>query len=145
MTRRDPKLLAAADGVCISLLARRASQIDLGYDAAHDDEHLDGAIVTNIEWGVAARLSKAAACQNADDPVRREHLIVAASLLVAEVERMTGRASTCWLRKTAQAKKLSAKTATHGQIIKPTTPSATLRRRTASHDRARQHPANRPL
>ena len=88
MTRRDPKLLAAADGVCISLLARRATQIDRGYDAAHDDEHWDGAIVTNAEWGVTARLRKAAACDNANAPARREELVVAASLLVAEIERI---------------------------------------------------------
>ena len=84
----DPKLLAAADGVCISLLARRAAQIRGGYDAAHDDEHRDGAIVTNAEWGVTARLRKAADCESTDDPVRREHLVVAASLLVAEIERI---------------------------------------------------------
>lgn len=85
---RDPKLLAGAERVCLAVLARRGAQIDRGYDTTHDDEHPDGGIVTNAAWGVAARLSKAAACQNADDPVRREHLIVAASLLVAEVERI---------------------------------------------------------
>ena len=85
---RDPKLLADAERVCLHLLARRGAQIDRGYDTTHDDEHSDGGIVTNAAWGVAARLSKAAAYQNADDPARREHLIVAASLLVAEVERI---------------------------------------------------------
>ena len=85
---RDPKLLAGAERVCLHLLARRGAQIDRGYDTTHDDEHSDGGIVTHAAWGVAARLSKAAACESADDPTRREHLIVAASLLVAEIERI---------------------------------------------------------
>jgi hypothetical protein len=84
----DTKLLAGADRVCLYLIARRGEQIRGGYDAAHDDEHWDGCIVTDTEWGVAARLRKAADCESADDPVRREHLVVAASLLVAEIERI---------------------------------------------------------
>lgn len=88
MSKRDPKILAAMDRVFLSIMARRCAQIDRGYDATHDDDHGNGDIVSDTEWGAAARLRNASYYKNANDAGRREELVVAASLLVAEIERI---------------------------------------------------------
>jgi hypothetical protein len=79
--------LDGAERVLRGLLCVRSEQIATGYDASHDDEHRDGAIVTDQHWGVVARLG-AAAAHDADAPARRRELQTAAALLVAEIERM---------------------------------------------------------
>jgi hypothetical protein len=84
----DPKILAGAERVCQDVLARRGAQIEHGYDAAYDDKYLDGDIVTNARWGAASLLIRAAAYANENDPARRNQLVKAASLLVAEIERI---------------------------------------------------------
>ena len=85
---RDPKLLALTERVCGAVLSRRGSQIDRGYDAAHDDEHRAGEIVTNPDWGAVARLQRAATYTVVNSPDRREELMIAAALIIAEIERI---------------------------------------------------------
>lgn len=65
--------------------AERAKQIAKGFNAAHDDEHTDGAIIT-AEWGALARLQAASTIRSATN--RRHGLLQAAAMIVAEIERV---------------------------------------------------------
>lgn len=71
------------------VLAERRRQIELGHDAAHDDEHVNGEIAMAacgwlstgqqpVEWSWAANKS-------AHD--RRKQLVIGAALALAELER----------------------------------------------------------
>lgn len=60
------------------ILARRRAQIAKGYDAAHDDEHRAGEIISDPAWGARARLASP----------DRAALVDAATMIVAEIERL---------------------------------------------------------
>jgi hypothetical protein len=60
-------------------------QISEGFDAAHDDDHWAGEIVSAPEWGVIARLCR---LPSGDGAARRLALSTAAAMLVAEIERV---------------------------------------------------------
>ena len=66
--------------------AERRRQIKLGYDAAHDDQHTRGEILT-APWGAIAR-ARVALDGTLRAGIRRQALIEAAALCIAEAERM---------------------------------------------------------
>ncbi len=78
------------------VLAERAKQVAKGYDAAHDDGHTDGEIANAAAW-----MAVDFECRELRDnvpnwvvnlcdktPTRREDLVIAAALLIAEIERL---------------------------------------------------------
>lgn len=74
---------------CLALIAaERERQITKGYDAAHDDLHKGGEIVT-ADWGARARIEAAIkAVSSGDSPAYKELLAEAAAQCVAEIERV---------------------------------------------------------
>jgi hypothetical protein len=83
------------------IVAERARQIAKGYDAAHDDEHKDGAIAFAALAHVAAavREQSVADCyypwglgfREANDDTKMSLLTSSAALIVAEMERLMRR------------------------------------------------------
>lgn len=75
------------------VLAERRRQVDKGYDAAHDDEHSKGEIMS-ADWGALARLSgqafEARRTGRMDD--YRRLLVEGAAQVLAEIERIDRKA-----------------------------------------------------
>lgn len=69
------------------MLDKRAHQVAKGYDAKHDDEHWDGAILYAPEWGAAARLARTNS-GHMDEACRRAELIDVGAMVIAEIERI---------------------------------------------------------
>lgn len=67
------------------ILAERAHQISLGYDAEHDDGHFGAEIVR----AALARIQRAIGESHySTSPVAREKLVDATAMLIAEIERL---------------------------------------------------------
>lgn len=94
---------AQSSPILSEIAAERGRQIAKGYDAAHDDQHTDGELATAAglialgdydlitDDGPGDVLAAVVLDKHAD--IRERRLIIAAALLVAEVERLD-RAST---------------------------------------------------
>jgi hypothetical protein len=81
---------AFGDSVLGDIADRRAKQIAKGYDAAHDDEHTDGSIKRAAAAYLTGNVSRywpwsADSFTPGDE---RDNLLDAATLIVAEIERM---------------------------------------------------------
>lgn len=71
-----------------AIIAERARQISVGYDAAHDDKHRGGEII-NAVWGAKDRLQAAIERGRAGDvDGYNRYLVEAAAQMAAEVERV---------------------------------------------------------
>lgn len=65
--------------------AERDRQIAKGFDAAHDDQHVDRDIVGSADWGAGQRLY--AAYMTKDPATYREELVKVSAMILAEIER----------------------------------------------------------
>lgn len=93
---------AQSSPILSEIAAERGRQIAKGYDAAHDDQHTDGELATAaglialsdydliVDDGPADTLAAVVLDRHDDE---RERLIIAAAMIVAEIERLD-RAST---------------------------------------------------
>jgi hypothetical protein len=101
--RAEVERLSRLSGVLAEVATERERQVAKGYDAAHDDQHTDGELATAAglialgdydlitDDGPGDVLAAVVLDKHAD--IRERRLIIAAALLVAEVERLD-RAST---------------------------------------------------
>jgi hypothetical protein len=82
-------------GVIAEIEAERRRQIALGHDAAHDDAHHSGEIVSSCKWGATKYLEKAIGVwwPRSENREYRQALLIAAALIVAEIERLDRRAT----------------------------------------------------
>ncbi len=87
----DPMKGYAAPNVLWEIRRERERQIAKGYDRKHDDEHVNGEIAdaayyyigmrSGWPWNIASR-------PNLEKVRKRDRLIMAAALCVAEIERL---------------------------------------------------------
>jgi len=82
----DTEQRVATMAVIAEVGAERRRQIKLGYVAAHDDAHARGEILT-APWGAIAR-ARVALDGTLRIGIRRQALIEAAALCIAEAERI---------------------------------------------------------
>lgn len=68
--------------------AERGRQIAKGYDAPHDDKHVQGSLAYAGAMYAAPEPKPVVWAQSLQSMPRRKRLIAAAALLVAEVERI---------------------------------------------------------
>lgn len=81
------KVRAIREGDAVrDVLEERQRQIAKGYDAAHDDEHVDCEILTHPIWGIAARAHNARTIMM---PLAyRRAVVELAAMSLAEIERL---------------------------------------------------------
>lgn len=74
------------------IAAERLRQIGKGYTPEHDDSHTDGELVTTahmaLHWDDSVEVPWPKMLYKIRDNSEKERLIIAASLLVAEIERL---------------------------------------------------------
>ncbi len=76
------------DKVIRRICDARLMHVGKGYDAKHDDEHTNGEIVYDHEWGALSYLNQRECIPNGDLVVYAELLVEAAALIIAELERI---------------------------------------------------------
>lgn len=76
------------DKIIRRICDHRLTHVAKGYDSKHDDEHPNGEIVFDHEWGALSYLNQRECNPRGDVVAYAELLLEAAALIIAELERL---------------------------------------------------------
>lgn len=76
------------DKIIRHICDQRLMHVAKGYDSRHDDEHTNGEIVFDHDWGALSYLNQRECRPHGDVVVYSELLLEAAALIIAELERI---------------------------------------------------------